>query len=84
MGKIDPPFCNYISKIITIKTFFSGSQLPCFNQGVSTIESMRDRFHRNLTEEQLNRHVYKLVDDSVQSLSTRLYDSFQYFTNGIL
>ena len=45
---------------------------------------MRERFHMNLTEDQLARHVTKLIDDSVQSLTTRLYDSFQYFTNGIL
>lgn len=62
----------------------TGSQLPCFAQGVSTVETMRERFHMNLTEEQLARHVVKLIDDSVQSLTTRLYDTFQYFTNGIL
>ena len=83
MPKIGSAFC-YCFENYHNQKIFSGSQLPCFNQGVSTIESLRDRFHRNFTEEQLNRHVYKLVDDSVQSLTTRLYDSFQYFTNGIL
>jgi len=67
-----------------ILLFITGSQLPCFAQGVSTIEMMRERFHMNLTEDQLARQVTKLIDDSVQSLTTRLYDSFQYFTNGIL
>ncbi|XP_066910261.1 phosphatidylinositol 4-kinase beta-like isoform X2 [Clytia hemisphaerica] len=67
-----------------VEIFKTGSQLPCFQQGVSTIELMRERFHMNLTEDQLARHVTKLIDDSVQSLTTRLYDSFQYFTNGIL
>lgn len=64
--------------------FCLGSQLACFASGISTIEMMRERFHMNLTEDQLSRHVTKLIDDSVQSLTTRLYDSFQYFTNGIL
>lgn len=67
-----------------VEIFKTSSQLPCFAQGVSTIEMMRERFHMNLTEDQLARHVTKLIDDSVQSLTTRLYDSFQYFTNGIL
>jgi len=67
-----------------VEIMSTGSQLPCFSQGVSTIESMRSRFHMNLTEEQLARHVSRLIDESVQSLTTRLYDTFQYFTNGIL
>ena len=63
---------------------FSGSHLPCFSQGMSTVHAMRERFHLNLTEEQLSNLVDKLINDSVKSLTTKLYDSFQYFTNGIL
>nr|XP_047134626.1 phosphatidylinositol 4-kinase beta [Hydra vulgaris] len=74
-----------MDRVLQIAEIMStSSHLPCFAQGVSTIQSMRDRFHMNLTEDQLSRHVLKLVNDSVQSLTTRLYDSFQYFTNGIL
>ncbi|XP_065068009.1 phosphatidylinositol 4-kinase beta-like isoform X2 [Rhopilema esculentum] len=62
----------------------TGSHLPCFSQGMSTVQAMRERFHLNLTEEQLSKLVDKLIEDSVQSLTTKLYDSFQYFTNGIL
>ena len=74
----------FLSHVIIAFLLSLGSQLPCFTQGVTTIQSMRDRFHMNLTEDQLAVHVLKLIDDSVQSLTTRLYDSFQYFTNGIL
>jgi phosphatidylinositol 4-kinase len=62
----------------------TGSQLPCFGKGVGTISGMKDRFHMNLTEEQLQLLIDNMVDSSINSLTTRLYDGFQYLTNGIL
>lgn len=62
----------------------SGSQLPCFGHGPSTVRQMHERFHMSLTEEQLNLLVNEMIDSSVQSLTTKLYDRFQYYTNGIL
>ncbi|RWS27853.1 uncharacterized protein B4U80_00959 [Leptotrombidium deliense] len=62
----------------------TNSQLPCFKTGPSTIKALRERFHMNLTEEQLQLLVNGMVDDSLHSLTTRLYDGFQYLTNGIL
>lgn len=62
----------------------AGSDLPCFGKGVSTIRAMKDRFHLNLTEEQLQELVDNMVESSLNSLTTKLYDGFQYFTNGIL
>lgn len=38
----------------------------------------------NMTEEQLQLEVNRMVEGSIHSLSTKLYDGFQYFTNGIL
>ena len=61
-----------------------GSQLPCFGHGPSTVRNMRERFHMSLTEEQLDLLVNEMIDSSVQSLTTKLYDRFQYYTNGIL
>lgn len=61
-----------------------GSDLPCFGKGVSTIRAMKDRFHMNCTEEQLQDIVENMVEASLNSLTTKLYDGFQYFTNGIL
>lgn len=62
----------------------AGSQLPCFNRGASTVRAMRERFHMNLTEEQLGSFIDELVETSMHSLTTKLYDGFQYLTNGIL
>lgn len=38
----------------------------------------------NLTEAELDRKVDQLIQDSLNSLSTKLYDGYQYLTNGIL
>ena len=73
--------CTHLKGLVL---FYSGSDLPCFNKGVSTIRELRDRFHMNLTEEQLQLTMDKMVESSVNSLTTRLYDNFQYYTNGIL
>jgi phosphatidylinositol 4-kinase B len=65
--------------------YFSDSQLPCFKNGCSgTVSNLRKRFHMNLTEQELERKVEQLVQDSLNSLSTKLYDGYQYLTNGIL
>jgi phosphatidylinositol kinase/protein kinase (PI-3 family) len=45
---------------------------------------MKSRFHMNLTEEQLHNLVDTMVEQSINSLTTKLYDGFQYLTNGIL
>ena len=45
---------------------------------------MKSRFHMNLTEEQLLDLVNNLVDQAINSLTTKLYDGFQYYSNGIL
>lgn len=60
-----------------------GSHLPCFH-GSSTIRYLKERFHMSLTEEQLQVLVEQMVDGSMRSITTKLYDGFQYFTNGIM
>ena len=62
----------------------AGSQLPCFGHGPSTVRQMRERFHMSLTEKQLELLVDSMIESSVRSLTTKLYDRFQYLTNGIL
>ena len=38
----------------------------------------------SLTEKQLEVLVHSMIESSVRSLTTKLYDRFQYLTNGIL
>ncbi|NXX23999.1 PI4KB kinase, partial [Podargus strigoides] len=61
-----------------------GSQLPCFRGGSNTVRLLKDRFHMNCTEEQLRTLVDVMVEQSRDSITTRLYDNYQYYSNGIL
>ena len=61
-----------------------GSQLPCFQKGgPGIVRSLKDRFHMNLTEEQLQMQIDNMITNSMNSLTTRMYDNFQYYTNDI-
>ncbi|XP_060551414.1 phosphatidylinositol 4-kinase beta-like [Ruditapes philippinarum] len=76
---------KHMDKIIPlVEIMQTGSQLQCFSKGVSTIRALKDRFHLTTTEEQLQLLVDNMVESSLNSLTTKLYDGFQYFTNGIL
>lgn len=72
---------EFVIKFLLLKL---GSQLPCFKSGAATVQGLKNRFHLNLTEEQLQLLVDGLVESSIHSLSTKLYDGYQYLTNGIL
>lgn len=75
---------KHMEKILSlVEIMRSGSQLPCFKSGAATVQCLKNRFHLNLTEEQLQLLVDNLVESSIHSLSTKLYDGFQYLTNGI-
>ena len=72
-------------RIVTlVEILQANSQLPCFTNGASTVKALRERFHMGLTEEQLQLQVDSMVESSMHSLTTKLYDGFQYLTNGIL
>jgi len=59
-----------------------GSQLNCFSKG-NVIESLKERFHLSMTDNQLKDHVDQMVETSLYSWTTKVYDKFQYYTNGI-
>ena len=63
-----------------------GSQLPCFGYtyGATTVKQLRERFHMSLTEQQVEVLVNGMVESSMSSWTTKLYDRFQYLTSGIL
>ncbi|GFO28943.1 phosphatidylinositol 4-kinase beta-like [Plakobranchus ocellatus] len=76
---------KHMDKILPlVEIMQTGSQLPCFSKGISAIRAFKDRFHFGSTEEQLQLIVDGLVESSLHSLTTKLYDGFQYITNGIL
>lgn len=76
---------KHMDKIVQLVEIMQhGSQLPCFKAGATTGRQLKDRFHMNLTEEQLQELVDGMVETSMNSLTTKLYDGYQYWTNGIL
>jgi phosphatidylinositol kinase/protein kinase (PI-3 family) len=60
------------------------SKLPCYVGGELAVKAFRDRFCMALIEEQLTVHVNELLRQSTVNYRTKLYDGFQYYTNGIL
>ncbi|CAG9534352.1 unnamed protein product [Cercopithifilaria johnstoni] len=75
---------HYEQIISIVEIMINGSQLPCFRGGSNTVRLLKDRFHMNYTEEQLRMLVDVMVEQSLDSITTRLYDNYQYYSNGIL
>ncbi|XP_013138968.1 PREDICTED: phosphatidylinositol 4-kinase beta isoform X1 [Papilio polytes] len=73
--------CDQLIHLVEIMRM--GGQLSCLRSS-SAVSSFRARFHLGRTEQQLQALVDRLVRDALRSLSTRLYDNYQYYTNGIL
>jgi phosphatidylinositol 4-kinase len=61
------------------------STLSCFAaSGEQTAAQLRERFQQALTHSLVAEHVDKLIDTSLGSTWTRLYDSYQYYSQSIL
>lgn len=62
-----------------------GSKMPCYSSGVlQTTNNLRQRFVLQLSKEEAEGYVEKeLIGKSLGSYYTRLYDTFQYRTQGI-
>ncbi|KAI8809253.1 kinase-like domain-containing protein [Cladochytrium replicatum] len=65
------------SQILSSATAGSGAKYP-----VSA--ALRERFQLSLTDQQVKDLVDRLVYSSSNNMFTKLYDSFQYYANGIL
>ncbi|KAL4706894.1 hypothetical protein ACJJTC_012353 [Scirpophaga incertulas] len=73
--------CDQIIHVVELMRM--GGQLACLRSS-SAVSSFRARFHAGRTEAQLHALVDRLVRAALRSISTRLYDHYQYYTNGIL
>ncbi|KAF9548554.1 Phosphatidylinositol 4-kinase pik1alpha (PI4-kinase)(PtdIns-4-kinase) [Mortierella hygrophila] len=69
--------------VLLIDMMSKDSKLPCF-QYENAAQAVRDRLALNLTEVQAEEFVEKLIMSSCCNVFTRLYDTFQYYSNGIL
>ncbi|GHJ87912.1 hypothetical protein NliqN6_4314 [Naganishia liquefaciens] len=61
------------------------SKLDCFAMfGEQTSQHLRDRFQLGLTQAAVDAYLERLIVSSIGSNWTRLYDSFQYYSQGVL
>ena len=75
--------CVYVCVSLFCFPLNTGSQLQCFGHGPSTVRALQERFCMFLTEKQLELAVNGMIEASMYSIRTKLYDGFQYLTNGI-
>jgi len=77
---------KHCDSIVTIVELMQkDSTLPCFATfGEATAQRLRDRFQPRMPHSMIEDHVEKLIAASLGSAWTRLYDSFQYYSQGIL
>ena len=72
--------------ILLVELMQKDSKMPCFTgvTGPEVIQSLRERFLLGFTEKQVEEYVDKLIIGSLNNVFTRLYDVFQFYSNGIL
>ena len=66
-----------------LEIILPGSKLPCLVGGPEAVKAFADRFALTMTEEAIIVHVERLIDSSLSSIRTQLYDQFQFLSNGI-
>ncbi|KAJ3072875.1 Phosphatidylinositol 4-kinase pik1alpha (PI4-kinase)(PtdIns-4-kinase) [Podochytrium sp. JEL0797] len=54
------------------------------NPALPVSMKLKERFSLGMTETQVKDFVDRLVDSSINSIMTRLYDAFQWYSNGVL
>ncbi|KAJ2733890.1 Phosphatidylinositol 4-kinase pik1alpha (PI4-kinase)(PtdIns-4-kinase) [Coemansia sp. BCRC 34962] len=69
---------------LLVEMMLKDSPLPCMGGGAATVTALRDRFHLALSEQQAEELVESLLLSSCDNITTRMYDAFQYYSNGIL
>ncbi|KAJ4487940.1 kinase-like protein [Lentinula aciculospora] len=77
---------KHCDRILTmVELMQKDSTLPCFAAfGEQTAAQLRDRFQPALTHSLVGELVDRLIDTSLGSHWTRLYDSYQYYSQSIL
>ncbi|KAJ1816364.1 Phosphatidylinositol 4-kinase pik1alpha (PI4-kinase)(PtdIns-4-kinase) [Coemansia sp. RSA 2598] len=69
---------------LLVEMMLKDSPLPCLGGGAATVTMLRDRFHLSLSEQQVEELIDTLLVSSCDNITTRMYDAFQYYSNGIL
>ncbi|KAJ2830524.1 Phosphatidylinositol 4-kinase pik1alpha (PI4-kinase)(PtdIns-4-kinase) [Coemansia erecta] len=69
---------------LLVEMMIKDSPLPCLGGGPATVTALRERFHLALSEQQIEELVGNMLVSSCDNITTRMYDAFQYYSNGIL
>ncbi|KAK6434139.1 Phosphatidylinositol 4-kinase pik1alpha (PI4-kinase)(PtdIns-4-kinase) [Oleoguttula sp. CCFEE 5521] len=70
--------------VMLVELMGKESRMACFGSGLpSVVAALRGRFVLEKSEDQAKEFVDNLIEKSVGSYFTRLYDTFQYRTQGI-
>ncbi|OMP83572.1 Phosphatidylinositol 4-kinase PIK1alpha [Diplodia seriata] len=70
--------------VMLVEMMGKASQMPCFAAGMQqAVTALRSRFMLQLSKEEAEFFVDDLIAKSIGSYYTRLYDTFQYRTQGI-
>ncbi|KAK9451327.1 kinase-like domain-containing protein [Limtongia smithiae] len=70
--------------VLLVEMMQKESPLPCFSSGDLTAHFLRQRFHLELSEVECDAFVdNQLINKSMGSIYTRLYDQYQLVTQGI-
>ncbi|KDQ60807.1 hypothetical protein JAAARDRAFT_31790 [Jaapia argillacea MUCL 33604] len=77
---------KHCDRIITlVELMQKDSSFPCFVAlGDQTAIQLRERFQPTLTHSLVDDHIDRLIETSLGSNWTRLYDSYQYYSQSIL
>ncbi|KZT59008.1 kinase-like protein [Calocera cornea HHB12733] len=77
---------KHCDRILTVVELMQkDSALPCFVLlGEQTANALRERFQPGLTQSLFRDYLERLIMSSVGSTWTRLYDSYQYYSQSIL
>ena len=67
-----------------LEVLLPNSNLPCFYAGEAALLNFKERLHLSLTDQQIIILIDRLMTTSTLNVFTRLYDNYQYYTNGIL
>ncbi|KAI3645280.1 hypothetical protein MP228_011444 [Amoeboaphelidium protococcarum] len=71
--------------ILLVELMMKDSNFPCFQGNpVVILQQLKDRFQLSLTEKQVEDYVDRMILASYNNMFTKLYDNFQYYSNGIL
>ena len=71
--------------LLLVEMMMRDSSLTCFYSGADTaLYHLRERFVLSYTDAEVVEYVEKLISASYDNIFTKLYDSFQYYSNGIL